>query len=45
MPLPDFLSAYGRAGGTHHIAMTYGDRTREISCLAEMLNIQYVELT
>ena len=45
MPLPDFLSAYGRAGGTHHIAMTYGDRIREIGCLAEMLNIQYVELT
>lgn len=45
MPLPDFLTAYGRAGGTHHIAMTYGDRTRDVRCLAELLNIKYVELS
>ena len=39
MALIDFLTAYGEAGGTHHAAMTLGDRTESIIKLAEMLGI------
>ena len=44
LALPDFLTAYGVAGGTHHIAMTMGDRTDDIMKLAEMLNIDLIIL-
>ena len=43
--LPDFLTAYGLAGGTHHIAMTIGDKKKEIQQLADMLNIHCVDLS
>jgi len=42
--LPDFLTAYGRAGGTHHCALTRGDKREEISKLADILNIPYISL-
>ncbi len=45
MELPDFLTAYGLAGGTHHIAMTAGDRRQEIQQLADMLSIDCVDLS
>ena len=27
-PVPDFLAAYSRLGGTHHLAVTYADETK-----------------
>ena len=44
MPLADFLTAYGEAGGTHHIALTRGDKIDDIIKLAELLNIDLVIL-
>jgi len=40
--LPDFLTEYGLAGGTHHIAMSKGDRIEDILSLSEMLGIETV---
>lgn len=45
LELEDFLSEYGLAGGTHHIAMTPGDRREDLIRLAEMLKIDIVVLT
>lgn len=42
--LPDFLTAYGKAGGTHHIGLTRGERTGEVMMLAELLGIQSIIL-
>jgi L-arabinose isomerase len=42
--LEDFLNEYGLAGGTHHIAMTPGDRREDLIRLAEMLGIDIVVL-
>lgn len=42
IPLRDFLIEYGLAGGTHHIALTYGDRREEIKKLAELLQIELI---
>ncbi|MBN1292784.1 MAG: hypothetical protein JXB48_13165 [Candidatus Latescibacteria bacterium] len=44
LALADFLTSYGLAGGTHHIAMTYGNRLRELDQLSEMLRIQCITL-
>ena len=44
IPLTDFLTSYGLAGGTHHIAMTFGDRLREMNRLSELLGIKFVTL-
>ncbi len=45
MPLPDFLTEYSLAGGTHHVVVTAGNRAEDISKLAETLNIQLILLT
>jgi len=45
MELPDFLTAYGMAGGTHHIAMTSGNRKKEIRQLAEILGIRCIDIS
>jgi len=42
--LPDFLTAYSRAGGTHHCAMTRGDKRNELKKLAEILTIPLIIL-
>ena len=42
MELPDFLTEYGIAGGTHHIAMTKGDRIEEITALTGLTGIRTV---
>ncbi len=39
MNLKDFLTEYGIAGGTHHTAMTRGDRVDDLVRLAELLGI------
>jgi L-arabinose isomerase len=40
LPLPEFLAAYSRHGGTHHAALVYGDVTHEIESLARFLGLQ-----
>ena len=45
LKLEDFLSEYGLSGGTHHIAMTPGDRREDLIRLAEILKIDIVMLT
>ena len=45
MELPELLTAYGLAGGTHHIAMTPGNKKHEIQQLAEVLRIQFVDFS
>jgi L-arabinose isomerase len=44
LELSDFLSEYGLAGGTHHIAMTRGEKKEEIVKLAELLRVNSVVL-
>jgi len=44
MELPDFLTAYGLAGGTHHVGMAKGDRVEEMTVLSEVLGIDTVIL-
>jgi len=44
IPLENFLTEYSIAGGTHHIAMTTGDRIEEVAKLAELLQINVVVL-
>ena len=44
MTLHDFLTEYGLAGGTHHIAMTRGDKKKEVEKLAELLQLNIVIL-
>ena len=36
-PIESFLKQYSLAGGTHHLAMVYGDVLEEIIPLGEML--------
>lgn len=42
--LEDFLTKFGLAGGTHHSAITKGDKKEEIKKLAEILKIKLVIL-
>ncbi len=44
MPLEELLSEYGLLGGTHHLAMTKGDRREDLVRLAQVLNIEIVAL-
>ena len=44
LKLSDFLTNYGFEGGTHHLALTKGDRREDIMKLAEILNINVVLL-
>jgi len=36
LALPDFLSAYSRLGGTHHLAMTYAESTETLETFARL---------
>ena len=40
--LEEFLTEYGLAGGTHHVAMTGGNRNEELIELAKMLQLDIV---
>jgi L-arabinose isomerase len=44
MPLEELLTEYGLLGGTHHLAMTMGDRTEDLVRLAQILNTEIVAL-
>ena len=40
----EFLTEYSCLGGTHHLAMTYGNRKEELRFLSEILNISFFEI-
>ena len=40
----DFLSQYSLLGGTHHLAMAYGDKKTELKYLADLMNIPFFEI-
>jgi len=42
--LGGFLEDYSRAGGTHHLALGYGDLVREFRSLARLCRIGFVEV-
>lgn len=42
--IEDFLTRYSLLGGTHHLAMAYGDRRQELMCLAEVMKIPVFEV-
>jgi L-arabinose isomerase len=44
MPLEELLSEYGLLGGTHHLALTKGDRREDLVRLAQMLDVEIVAL-
>jgi L-arabinose isomerase len=37
LPIADFLAAYSRLGGTHHLAMAYGAALREVAAWGELM--------
>jgi L-arabinose isomerase len=39
--LADFLEEYSKAGGTHHLALGYGDLVEELSAVAELSSLQF----
>ena len=41
LPLPAFLEAYSRHGGTHHSALVYGDRTEALAAFARFAGLEY----
>ena len=40
----DFLSQYSLAGGTHHLAIAYGDKKPELKYLADLMKLPYIEI-
>ena len=40
--LPGLLEDYSRAGGTHHMAMAYGDRTGDLAALCRLCGVELV---
>lgn len=41
MPLPDFLAAYSRVGGTHHAALVYGATVPSLAAFSRMLGFDF----
>jgi hypothetical protein len=37
LPLPEFLAAYSRLGGTHHLALSYGACLETVSAFGRMM--------
>ena len=44
IPLPDFLSSYSRAGGTHHGAIAYGASVGVLEAFAGIMRWRFVKL-
>ncbi len=42
LPVPEFLSAYSRAGGTHHLAVTYARDTRPFEEFGRLMGWEVV---
>lgn len=44
MKVEDFLTAYSKEGGTHHLAIVYGDIRRRLQFFCDIKNIPIVEI-
>jgi len=44
LPVKEFIAQYSMLGGSHHLALAYGSWKGELSKLARLLSIQYVEI-
>ena len=44
LPLEDFLAAYSRAGGTHHLALSYVEGTESLEAFGRMMGWETVVL-
>ncbi len=42
--LSEFLTAYSTCGGSHHLALTYGDNAGKIAKLAALCGVEYVRI-
>ncbi len=42
--VPDFLEDYSQYGGTHHLAMVYGDLSREMSTLGRIMGWEVINI-
>lgn len=40
----DFLAEYSRAGGTHHLAMVYGDKAQALAKFAKLMGWKYLRI-
>lgn len=40
----DFLNRYSLEGGTHHLAMSYGDQRQLIRLVAKLMDLEFVEV-
>jgi L-arabinose isomerase len=40
----DFLTAYARAGGPHHLAVCFGDARRRLRLASKLLEADYCEV-
>lgn len=43
-PIDQFLEDLGEVGAAHHLSMAYGNWTEHLKALAEILNIEYVQI-
>lgn len=41
----DFLTAYSKSGGTHHLAMVYGDVKKALSAFADVMEWNYIDIS
>ncbi len=44
MPIADFLAEYSHAGGTHHLALVYGDVAGDVRRFGELMGWKVIEL-
>jgi len=40
----DFLTAYAKAGGPHHLAVCFGDARPRLAMTAQFLGAEYLEV-
>ena len=41
MPVAEFLEAYSRLGGTHHLVLSYNGDTRHLADLAHLMGWEF----
>ena len=44
MPLSEFLNRYSREGGSHHLAITFGEVAAKVEKVAKLLDIAFVAI-
>lgn len=42
--IDDFLAEYSRVGGTHHLAMVYGDKTQPLANFAKLMGWRFIRI-